>query len=172
MAGMEAICANILNEHVQEDLPLAGIGRMMAMTQNDEVNSLAIRECRTMFDRSDLYQLSFDVGNTHHRRGLTKNLMGRELFGKGITFSAIRELHRLGATFKATPLSDTFTFASFTKRYGGSPLLLCAVAPGGKLLVNTVDDPLQPEAGQTIITLVTSTAVPDDHAAITSESDS
>jgi CPA1 family monovalent cation:H+ antiporter len=125
-----------------------------------------------MFDRSDLYQLSFDITNTHHRRGMTKNLMGRELFGKGVTFSRIRELHHLGATFKATLLSDTFTFASFEKRYGHGPLLLCAVDSSGKLLVNTVDAPLQPEPGQTIITLVTSTTVPDDHAAITSELDS
>jgi NhaP-type Na+/H+ or K+/H+ antiporter len=172
MAGMEAICANILNEHVQEDLPLSGIGRMMAMTQNDEVNSLAIRECRTTFDRSNLYQLSFDVANSHHRRGMTKNLMGRELFGTGMTFSAIRELHHLGATFKATPLSDTFTFDSFTQLYGNSPKLLCVIDENGKLLVNTVDDPLQPEAGQTIITLVMSTAVPDDHAALNSKSNS
>jgi CPA1 family monovalent cation:H+ antiporter len=172
MAGMEAICANILNEHVQEDLPLSGIGRMMAMTQNDEVNSLAIRECRSLFDRSHLFQLSFNVANTHHRRGMTKNLMGRELFGKGMTFSVIRELHQLGATFKATPLSDAFTFDSFRERYGSSPKLLCAVDENGKLLLNTVDDPLQPEAGQTIITLVTSTTVPDDHAALTSQSDS
>ena len=79
--GLDAVCANILNEHVIEDLPLTGIGRLLAMTQNDEVNSLAVRECRHIFERSQVFQLTFNRENMHHRRGLTKNLMGRELFG-------------------------------------------------------------------------------------------
>ncbi len=167
VAGLEAICANILNEHVQKDLPLSGIGCLMAMTPNDEVNSLAIRECRTLFDRSGLYQLAFDVANTHHRRGMTKNLMGRELFGSDMTFLAIRDLHQLGATFKATTLSDTFTYQDFIHRYNGGAKLLCVVDEDHSLAVNTSDVPLQPIAGQTIITLVPSITVPDDHAAVT-----
>ena len=48
IAGLNAVCANILNEHVREDLDLNGIGKLMALTQNDEVNSLAVRECQPL----------------------------------------------------------------------------------------------------------------------------
>ncbi len=171
VAGLEAVCVNILNEHAQAELPLSGIGRLMAMTQNDEVNSLAVRECRTLFDRARLYQLTFDDTNTHQRRGLTKNLSGRELFAPGATFSSIRDLHGLGATFKTTTLSDSFPFENFLRRYSDTAILLCVIDQDGSLAVNTVDDPLQPIAGQTIITLVTSTAVPDDHAAFASNTE-
>ena len=47
MAGLTAECASILSEHVQEEIDLSGIGRLMALTPNDEVNALAIRELRT-----------------------------------------------------------------------------------------------------------------------------
>lgn len=169
MAGLQAVCGNILNEHVREDLPLTGIGQMLAMTQNDEVNSLAIRECRELFDRSSLYQLSFNLENTHHRRGLTKKLMGRELFGKELTFSAIRELHKVGAQFKATPLSDTFTYKNFRERYGTQAHLLCVINDSGELRFHTIDSPLEPEPGQTIISLVTSVSLPENHAARSKE---
>ena len=169
IAGLDAVCANILNEHVLQDLELDGIGQMMAMTQNDEVNSLAIRECKTLFDRAHLYQLSFNTQNQHHRRGLTQNLMGRELIAKGMTFSKLRELHELGAVFKRTPLTDEFTYEDYLQRYQDAPILFCVVKEDGTLLINTVDDPLEPAPGQTILALVTSTTVPDDHAALESD---
>ena len=47
MAGLTAECARILSEHVQEEIDLSGIGRLVALTPNDEVNALAIRELGT-----------------------------------------------------------------------------------------------------------------------------
>ncbi len=143
---------------------------MMAMTENDEVNSMAVRECRSLFDRAHLYQLSFNAENQHHRRGLTKNLMGRELFSKGRTFTQIKELHEVGAKFKTTKLSEEFTYDDFLKRYQDGSTLMCVLNEDESLAVNTVDDPLTPTPGQTIIALVSSTAVPDDHAAAQSDS--
>ena len=168
--GLSATCANVLNEHVVEELPLEGIGRLLAMTQNDEVNSLAVRECTHMFERSQVYQLTFNIQNMHHRRGLTQNLMGRELFGPGNTFSELRELHELGAKFKTTALSAEFSYEDFVAQYGGGAILLCAISEDGTLTLDTVDRPLAPKAGQRIITLVGAVAIPDDHAAAESTS--
>ncbi|WP_145420680.1 sodium:proton antiporter [Planctomycetes bacterium K23_9] len=163
--GIEASCANILNEHVVEELPLSGIGRLLAMTPNDEVNSLAVRECTHLFERSQVYQLSFNQENTHHRRGMTKNLMGRELFGKTNTFSELRDLHAAGARFKTTPLTEEFTHEDFLENYGNSATLLCTIDEDGSLEFDTVDQPLLPKPGQQLIAIVSAMVVPDDHAA-------
>ena len=171
VAGLDAECANILNEHVVEDLPLAGIGRLLAMTQNDEVNSLAVRECTHMFERSQVYQLTFNRENSHHRRGLTKNLMGRELFGKANTFTEMRELHAAGAKFKATAISEEFTYEDFVQQYDNGAILLCAVGEDGALHLDTVDNPLVPKAGQKIITLIGAVALPSDHAVMADSDD-
>ncbi|NNE00320.1 MAG: sodium:proton antiporter [Pirellulaceae bacterium] len=171
VSGVPAVCANILNEHVIEDLPLTGIGRLLAMTPNDEINSLAVRECTHLFERSRVYQLTFNVENLHHRRGLTKNLMGRELFGKGNTFSEFKELHTAGARFKTTPLTDEFTYDDFVQQYGDGATLLCAVNGDGSISFDTVDQPLVPKSGQSVICLVASVALPDSHAAINNDAD-
>jgi len=135
---------------------------MMAMTPNDEVNSLAVRECRTIFERAHLYQLSFNTENQHYRRGLTTNLMGRELFAKGLTFTQIQEMHERGARFKTTTLSDEFTFDDYLDRYRDGLTLMCVLTGDDSLTINTVDDPLIPTPGQTIIALVASPSSADD----------
>jgi len=165
IAGLDAVCANILNEHVREDLPLLSMGQMLALTQNDEVNSLAVRECRSLFDRVNLYQLSFNQGNQHSSRGLTKNLMGRELIEKEVTFSKLKELHALGARFKRTKLSTAFSYADYQARHQDGLVLFGVIDVDGVLKFNTTDDPLQPEPGDTVISLVTAVTVPGDHAA-------
>ncbi|MEM8910555.1 MAG: cation:proton antiporter [Planctomycetota bacterium] len=157
MAGIRGECVNILNEHAREDLDLAGLGRFLAMTPNDEVNSLALKESRHLFDSSRLYQLTFKDKHAAGRRGLTQNLMGRELFGEGLTFSRISDRYASGATFKSTGLTDEFTFDDFLARYGDQTLLLAVIKDGGALSVNTVDDPIVPAAGHEVIAMVSST---------------
>ncbi len=163
--GINAACANILNEHVVEELPLTGIGRLLAMTPNDEVNSLAVRECTHLFERSQVYQLTFNHENTHHRRGMTKHLMGRELFGEANTFSELRDLHATGARFKTTPLTDEFTLEDFQNQYGNGAILLCTIAEDGSVEFDTHDAPVTPQPGESILTLVSAVVVPKSHAA-------
>ncbi|EMI56333.1 transporter, monovalent cation:proton antiporter-2 family protein [Rhodopirellula sallentina SM41] len=164
MNGLRAECVNILNEHVRDELDLAGIGRFLALTPNDEVNSLALRECKHLFDSSRLYQLTFKSQNTAGRRGLTKNLMGRELFGEGMTYTRLRELHTAGAVMKSTKLTAEFSYQDFLEKYGEHTVVMCLIDQDGGLKVNTIDDPLVPAAGQTIVALVSVTPVPEQHA--------
>lgn len=164
MEGIRAECVNILNEHVRDELDLAGIGRFLAMTPNDEVNSLALRECKTLFDSSRLYQLTFKTKHMSGRRGLTKNLMGRELFGEGLTYTRLSEMHTAGASMKSTNLTANYTYEDFLAKYGDEAVVMCALNPDRSLTINTIDSPLVPTAGQTIIAMVSVTPVPEGHA--------
>ncbi|MEM6474400.1 MAG: sodium:proton antiporter, partial [Planctomycetota bacterium] len=144
----------IINEHAREELPLSGIGHFAAMTQNDHVNSLAVRECRSMFGRSHSYQLTF---KTDSRRGLTRNMMGRELFSKDLKYSRIRELVAEGMEFKSTKISEEFKFSDFQDQY--PELFVLAMIDGDeKLTLTTGDTTAKPSTDQTIIALVKSTA--------------
>ncbi|MEM6980094.1 MAG: sodium:proton antiporter [Planctomycetota bacterium] len=172
MNGVRGSCMNILNEHAREDLDLGGLGRFLAMTPNDEVNSLALKESRHLFDSSGLYQLTFKDKHATGRRGLTKNLMGRELFGEGQTFSRMADWHAAGATFKTTKMTDAFTFNDFIDKYGEQTVVLCAIKEDGAVKLNTVDDPLTPSSGQTLVAMVSTVPLPSRHVAIASQSSS
>lgn len=161
--GLDAVCANILNEGAREELSLAGIGHFLAMTPNDEVNSLAVKECQENFGRAGAYQLTFNAANAHVRRGMTKNLMGRELFSEGLTFSKIREQHSMGAKFKLTALSDEYSYEDFRERYRDGADVLCVIPPDGSVKFSTVNHPQTPVPGDKIIALVASMPIPEAH---------
>ncbi|MEM6688918.1 MAG: sodium:proton antiporter [Planctomycetota bacterium] len=158
--GLNALCMNVLNEVARDELPLAGVGNFLAMTSNDEVNSLMTREFRSQFGRSNTYQLSFNAKNLSGRRGLTKHLMGRELFDSDHKFTTMRELHQMGGKFKATKLSDEFTFEDFSDRYKESAIPIAIVNDELEVTLGTVDKPLQPGAGDTVIAFVSSEPIP------------
>ncbi len=168
--GLDGICGNILNENARGELPLAGIGKVLAMTANDEVNSLAIRESRNLFGRAGAFQLTFNSHNSHSQRGITKHLMGRELFGEGLTFTKLSEMHKLGATFKTTLLTEEYTYNEFLQKYKSGSTLIGVLKEDKSLELNTVGAPLKPVAGQTVIAIISSMAVPTDHAASKSKS--
>jgi NhaP-type Na+/H+ or K+/H+ antiporter len=153
MAGLPVECMNVLSEHVQNEVDLGGIGRLLAMTPNDEVNALAARELAHLFGRSGVYQLSFGSGNSA-RRAVAPHLCGRPLFQKDITYREMESRMEHGAIIKKTKLSTSFTWQDFKRRNGASALPLFLVTGKNSLLVCTADEPAEPKPGQTVIALV------------------
>jgi CPA1 family monovalent cation:H+ antiporter len=150
LAGINAFCANILNEHVRDELPMSNLGHMLAMTQNDEVNSLALREYQQVFGRANTYQLTI---KTDTRRAMTKTSMARELFGPELTHSRLSQLCRSGMEFKATRLTEELSFQQL-KEFYQEFYVLAIFAANQRLDVITVDEPTNPVAGDTVIALV------------------
>ena len=74
----------------------------------------------------------------------------------------LEEMHERGARFKTTTLSDEFTFDDYLDRYRDGLTLMCVLTGDDSLTINTVDDPLIPTPGQTIIALVASPSSADD----------
>ncbi len=157
LEGLEAICANIMNEHAREELSLSGIGHMLAMTPNDEVNSLAVRECRSVFGRAKTYQLTFKSENP---RGMTRHLMGRELFDRTLTHSRISQLVSQGFEFKTTAISEEFTFQDFQNLYAEQHVLAIITDKSSQnsekmtLKLVTADEDAAPEPGDVVLALV------------------
>jgi len=165
MDGVSADCVNILSDHAREELDLTGMGRLLAMTPNDEINSLAVREFRSVFGRAEVYQLSYLQRTTSQRRALSHSLSGRTLFSEDLPFRELDKQFAAGARVKTTKLSDEYQLADFQELYGESAHVLFAIDEDGEVTVNTADMPITPMAGQTLITWVGSVAIPANHAA-------
>lgn len=154
MAGLPAECASILSEHVREESDLAGIGRLLAMTANDEVNSLAVREFSQVFGRANVYQLSpWDEGSGK-RTSISEHLRGRLLFHDKLSHDALAARFEQGGQIKATLLTDEFSYEDFRSRYGDSAIVLFVIDEAKQLGICTVEEPVVPKAGLTIVTLV------------------
>ena len=59
MAGLPANATDALSRYVSEDLELFGMGKLLAVTPNFEVNTLACDEFRHQFGLANVFQLTF-----------------------------------------------------------------------------------------------------------------
>lgn len=153
--GLQAYYENILLEDISEDIELDGIGKLIALTRNDEVNSLAALHFIEDFGRSQVYQLpKLSKFSARSEESIPQHLRGRLLFGAEATFSYLDSKFASGASLKKTPLTDEFNYDSFQSLYGEKALPLFLIKESGELVVMALDNTPTPLPGQSLISLV------------------
>jgi NhaP-type Na+/H+ or K+/H+ antiporter len=153
MEKLPAVYASILSETVTEELDLTGIGRLVAMTRNNEVNSLAGQHFIESFGRAEVYRLSVPRGSARTETS-DAVLHGRPLFAEEATYDYLDERFGAGAVVKTTKLSNEFDYEAFCELYGPSALVLFVVSSANNLSISTIAHPLVPGKGETVIALV------------------
>jgi len=154
MAGLSGHCASILSDFVSEELNLGGVGRLIAATPNDEVNSLACMEFTHLFGRKEVYQLAPWDSGSGKRTSVSEHLRGRVIFGHSLDYYSLSRRVAAGAQVKKTTISEEFTYQDFQETHGESATLLFVITETNKLRVVTAEDSIIPKAGQTIIALI------------------
>lgn len=155
MAGLPTHYGSIISEDAHDRLDLNGIGRLLAVSQNDEANSLAALHFTEVFGRENLYQLSPSPDPEEAAQEYSPlHLRGRFLFGPGATYTSLTERVAQGATAKATPLTNTFDFDAFRKQYGATAVPMFLIDKSGALQICTREGGLNLENGRVLISLV------------------
>ena len=156
-AGLPARYANVLTEGALEEIEidLDGVGRLLAMTPNDEVNALSTLHFADLFDRSQMFQLPPQSNDRERRqRGIPLHLRGRFLFAEAATHNHLSTRFEGGAVVKRNRLTDAYDFEAFRRQYGESAIPMFTVKDSGELVVITAAAPITPKPGQTLISLV------------------
>lgn len=161
--GLDAVRGNILSQELNERLELNGLGRLLALTSNDEANALACLRFQREFGSSEVYQISPDTKGMEDA-SLPLDQKGRLLFSREATIEQLEDVMRAGARIKITPLTEEFTFDAYNTRYRDEALPLVALR-GPEAMVATVDAPLEPLPGWTLVSLVFETPKGRDDAA-------
>jgi NhaP-type Na+/H+ or K+/H+ antiporter len=155
LEGIPAFFGSILSEHIADELDLDGIGKLMALTSNDEANSLASLHMYDAFERGEMYQLPPLSEKTGKEHGFSpKHLRARFLFGEGINYYHLDLLFNQGWVLKSTKISDEFTFEDMSKFYNDKIIPFFSINENGELIVSTLDNLIAPSSGDTVIALV------------------
>ena len=163
MEGLKTHHGNAFSEEVLEDLDLSGIGRLLAMTSNDEVNSLAAIHFPEVFSRAEVYQLPLKQERGETRSELApQHLTGRYLFGQKLTFNYLMEKYLEGSVIKATRLTEKFDYVDFQTRYNHTAIPLFLITRRDKLIIYTADYQPIPKPGQILVSLVEPAAQLDE----------
>ncbi len=153
MSGLPAIYANVLSEQILEDPNLARMGRLIALTRNDEYNSLVTLRFAEIFGHANVFQVPLEMGGTNCT-GIASEQHGRCLFDNGMTYGYLTQRFDDGAVVKRVKLTEEFTYNSFLTLYGPSAVPMFVIDETGKLLIFSTDQPVNPRSGHTLIALV------------------
>ncbi|MCP5111125.1 MAG: hypothetical protein GY953_09845, partial [bacterium] len=105
LAGLPTHFGGILSEPVLDGIDLYGIGRLLALTSNDEANSLATLHFGSIFERSEVYQITPEAGVEATRKLVSPAyLSGRFLFGEKVTYDYMAARYRAGDVLKKSHL--------------------------------------------------------------------
>ncbi|HRW05347.1 MAG TPA: cation:proton antiporter [Caldilineaceae bacterium] len=152
LQGLDIEHGNLLSTFVEETLDIDGIGRLLALTSNDEANALACQHFEDEFGSENVYQLqpSRPTGKQH-----TRNLvpLGRLLFADDATYGNLEQMVQRGATIKRTLLTSQFTFSDYRTRHPADQALVLMAIQGKQVIIPTADQPLQPQAGWELLSL-------------------
>lgn len=165
LMGLPTQVANILSPQVLERIELTGIGRMLALTPNNEVNSLASVHFARHFGRSNVFQLAHESdrekqkarekGQSGEKKtDVDDEVRGRTLFGHDFTYDELQDRMASGAEIRRTKLTREFTLKDWQERHGEKGVALFLIDEAGSLQIFAADRAMTPRAGQVIISLV------------------
>jgi hypothetical protein len=153
-AGLPVFYGNALSEEVIEDVDFAGIGRLLALTSNDEVNALATLHFGEVFDRSHMFQLPVE-GKGNEEEPAPKHLRGRFLFDPRLNYKYLAGLLTAGWKIGAIAVTDSFDFDDFKRqKEEGEVYPLFLAREGKELMIFSAETQPVMIPGLTLVVLV------------------
>ena len=136
LMGLPAVQGNILSDSIAEEVDLSAMGRLLALTPNDEVNTLSTLHFSDEFGKNSVYQL---VPNTQPGFGSTVDkttsaLRGGSLFNSSLTFNGLTSLIEQGYELHRVPVSKEMTIQKTLRTYHPDAQLLMAVERETKMI--------------------------------------
>jgi NhaP-type Na+/H+ or K+/H+ antiporter len=140
--GIEAERGSVLHRPLLRRLDLDGVGRFLALTPNDELNTLAARHFAKMFGESNVYQLepSPEPGRTpeEYPTELLSNT-----FALGASHDTLASLTKSGAAITTIAIEESLSLEEFHERLGVDAIPLVEIDENGNMSFAREDQPIR-----------------------------
>src|SRR5690606_37590128 len=118
--------------HADQHLDLIGVGRMLAISMNPELNLLAATRYKSEFDAGNIYVITNEEKQKDERKHTTsKSGKAQTLFAHKVTLANFASYISRGAKIKTTLLTDEFDIAAYLAKHDGNAIPLFGIAPNG-----------------------------------------
>ena len=154
LKGIRSHHGSIVSTNIIRKLDLSGIGKIIALTPNDGVNSLASLHFSEIFGSSEVYQLSPKKSTSVPKEDFSMDLHGRFLFGDDIDYAYLTKRFASGAIIKRTKITEEYDYDTFLAQYGPTTIPLLLITEGKQLIIFTKGENPAPKPGQTLLSLV------------------
>lgn len=150
MEGLATFYGNAASEYADRRLDLIGIGRLLGLSPQSELNALAAHRYRREFGDNNILTLPSNT-DSDKRSVATAGLIA---FGEDVSYAKLASLLAQGAEIRETKLSESFDYDAYYKQYFKKAILLFALDPKQRLRVFSAEKELDPGPGWTLISLI------------------
>lgn len=151
--GLQAYWGNPVSEHAERHLNLIGIGHMLAISPNIELNALAAHFYRLEFEPQRIFTIKNRQQNGKAGNKSEFKYGGQHLFNSSLTYQDLDELVSNGAEIKKTLLTEEFSYSSYLEKHKERRLPLFAIDDNFSIHVFTPTPTFKPKAGWSILAL-------------------
>lgn len=148
--GLETYHGNVLSEFALDEINLDGVGRMLSLTPNDEVNSLAALRFGEVFERSNVFQLPPNIRGRTENKDVSSHLSGRILFHDKLNFERLSKIFRPDNKIHSIEITDSNTLDNFTQGTDTNYIPLFLTTSNDEIHPFTVNNPPVPTSGDKV----------------------
>lgn len=132
MKDIKTYYGNVVSEHADHHLDLIGVGKLIAVSMNKDLNLLAASRYKNEFGLANVFVLNSEEKNKDEKKHtVSQEGKARHLFAKDITYAKLASLLAQGGQIKSTLLTDEFGYEDYLNQYGNQVIPMFGVAPGG-----------------------------------------
>ena len=136
MRDIKTYYGNVVSEHADHHLDLIGIGKMLCVSMNKDLNLLAATRYKNEFGVANIFVLNNEEqkgeGSKHQA---SKEGKARHLFDKSVTYAKMASQLAKKAQIKTTSLTKEFGYEAYLEKYGKHVIPMFGISPDGKQLL-------------------------------------
>ncbi|HOD42479.1 MAG TPA: hypothetical protein PKL57_18160, partial [Candidatus Wallbacteria bacterium] len=149
--GLTAYASSIMADNIIDEIEISSYSKVLAMTSNDKVNSLAVIRFAEHFEKNEMFQIAAKLDTA-----IPRSLAGRQLFRENLSYLEFEDYFNKGAKAVNIPVTPEFTRADFEAKYGKDSLILFTIDIKNKLDVINAEYPKAwPPKIKSVVALVT-----------------
>ncbi|MFA5251677.1 MAG: cation:proton antiporter [Phycisphaerae bacterium] len=154
--GLSAFSGNVLSEEVYENIDLNGIGYLLALTSNNDANSLMALNFMKLFGRAKVFQIHPDVADGGEDMSPAQHLHGRFLFSHDLNYANFNKKFMSDSKIVSVSLTEELTYPNFLKEKNTKAVPLFFITNKKELFVFSADSDFTPKSGDKVICLLDS----------------
>ncbi|PKO12294.1 MAG: hypothetical protein CVU39_24930 [Chloroflexi bacterium HGW-Chloroflexi-10] len=158
-SGLLAINNSIFSDTLLDQLPLSDLGYLLALTPDDQVNSMAALSFEEYFGKKHVYQLNPENGN--YSKNIRQRLHAPYLFQCEVTYGSLDTAIAYGGQIHIMEFKNAAEVNAYQLGHGEKEVLLFTFTKND-LRVATCDTIVKLQAGHSIISLQLPPAQPGE----------
>ncbi len=159
MQGLATFYGSAVSQYADRKLDLVGMGRLLAMSTQQELNILAVHRYRREFGDKYVFTLQ-TTSPAGAGKQTAEHPAGYIAFGEDVSYERLAHALSIGAEIRETRLSENFTFSDYSRKYNKKALPLFALDPKKRLHIFTEEEKVVPGPDWKVLSMIE----PEDEA--------